>query len=48
VIGENRQIAMTNGQFHDSFSAYQVHLYQFAGGTSAAPAPPTNVKAVAQ
>jgi hypothetical protein len=48
VIGENRQIAMSNGQFHDNFTSYQVHLYQFGSGTSAAPAPPTNVKAVAQ
>ena len=48
VIGESRQIAMSNGQFHDSFTAYQVHLYQFTAGTSSTPAPPTNVKAVAQ
>lgn len=28
VIGENRQIAMTGGQFQDNFSGYAVHLYK--------------------
>src|SRR4029077_15179069 len=42
VLGENRQIAMGNGEFHDSFSGYQVHLYQLNSGTSAAPTPRTN------
>jgi hypothetical protein len=48
VIGESRQIAMTNGQFQDNFGSYGVHLYQFGAGTSSAPAPPTNLKAIAQ
>jgi hypothetical protein len=48
VLGENRQIAMKNGQFQDNFAGYGVHLYQFSSGTSSAPAPPTNVRAVAQ
>jgi hypothetical protein len=48
VLGESRTIAMTNGKFQDSFAAYAVHLYQFNSGSSAAPAPPTNVRAVAQ
>ncbi len=48
VIGENRQIAMTNGKFQDSFGAYAVHLYQFSSGTSSPPVPPTNVKAVVE
>jgi hypothetical protein len=48
VLGESRQIAMTNGQFKDNFSGYGVHLYQFSSGTSTLPAAPTNVKAVAQ
>jgi hypothetical protein len=48
VLGESRTIAMTNGKFQDSFTGYAVHLYQFNSGTSAPPAPPTNVKAVAQ
>jgi hypothetical protein len=48
VLGESRTIAMTNGQFQDSFPGYGVHLYQFSSATSAAPAAPTNLKAVAQ
>lgn len=48
VLGESRTIAMNNGSFQDSFAGYGVHLYQFNSGTSSAPAPPTNVKAVAQ
>jgi hypothetical protein len=48
VLGESRTIAMTNGKFQDSFAGYGVHLYQFNAGTSSAPAPPTNVRAVAQ
>jgi hypothetical protein len=48
VLGESRQIAMTRGQFTDSFTGYGVHLYQFTAGTSSAPAPPTNLKAIAQ
>jgi hypothetical protein len=42
VIGENRQVAMINGQFQDSFTGYGVHLYQLA---SSGPNPPTNLKA---
>jgi len=48
VLGESRQIAMSNGQFQDNFAAYGVHLYQLSSGTSATPAPPTNLRAVAQ
>jgi len=48
VLGESRQIAMGNGQFQDSFSGYQVHLYQLSSGTSAAPAARTNVKPAGQ
>jgi hypothetical protein len=44
VLGESRQIAMTNGQFQDNFSGYAVHLYQFS--PTIAPAPPTNVMVV--
>jgi hypothetical protein len=40
VLGENRQISMSNGQFQDSFSGYGVHLYQLA---AARPNPPTNL-----
>lgn len=43
VIGENRQVTMTNGQFQDSFVGYGVHLYQFA---SAEVNPPTNLRAI--
>jgi hypothetical protein len=46
VLGENRQVTMTNGQFQDSFSGYAVHLYQFTPGVSSAPAPPTSLKAI--
>ncbi len=48
VIGENRQIMITNGQFQDSFSAYAVHLYQFSEGSNSAPAPPTGLTATVQ
>ncbi len=48
VLGESRTIAMSNGQFKDNFAGYGVHLYQFNSGTSSAPTPPTNLKAVAQ
>jgi hypothetical protein len=48
VLGESRTIAMTSGKFQDNFAGYGVHLYQFSSGSSSAPAPPTNVKAVAQ
>jgi hypothetical protein len=48
VLGESRTIAMSNGQFQDSYAAYGVHLYQFGSSSSSAPAPPTNLKAVAQ
>jgi hypothetical protein len=45
---KGRMLAMTNGQFQDNFNAYGVHLYQLGTGTSSAPAPSTNLKAVAQ
>jgi hypothetical protein len=48
VLGENREIAMANGQFHDSFTGYQVHLYKISSGASSAPVPQTNRKAGAQ
>ncbi len=48
VLGENRQIVMTNGKFQDNFSGYAVHLYQFSSGVSSAPAPPTALRAVVQ
>jgi hypothetical protein len=46
VIGENRQITMTNGQFQDSFSGYEVHLYQFSTGTGSKPSPPTGLRGI--
>jgi hypothetical protein len=35
VLGEDRQITITAGQFDDDFSAYGVHLYRIAAKTSA-------------
>ena len=37
ALGEGRQIAVTNGQFQDSFSGYGVHLYQIASSTTNPP-----------
>jgi hypothetical protein len=35
VLGEDRQITISDGQFEDAFSAYGVHLYRIeAGGTA--------------
>jgi hypothetical protein len=38
VLYENRSLPVTNGQFTDNFTKYQVHLYQF---THAEPGPGT-------
>jgi hypothetical protein len=38
VLGEGRQIAVTGGQFQDSFAGYGVHLYQIAVTTTNPPA----------
>jgi len=32
VIGENRTIKISNGQFEDHFEGYDVHLYKISGG----------------
>ncbi len=34
VLGEDRELTVRNGQFHDEFPAYGVHLYQIAPGSS--------------
>ncbi len=31
AIGENREIPLINGVFHDSFAGYEVHIYRIAG-----------------
>ena len=38
VLGEGRQIAVTNGQFQDSFPGYGVHLYQIGSSATNPPA----------
>ncbi len=43
VIGENREISISNGQFQDSFAGYGVHLYQLA---AVRPIPPTNLTVI--
>ena len=46
VIGENRQVTISNGKFQDSFAPYAVHLYQFTPAVGSIPNPPTNLNAI--
>jgi hypothetical protein len=38
ALGEDRQLAVTNGQFQDTFPGYGVHLYQIASSATNPPA----------
>jgi len=48
VLGENRDEALASGAIVDSFTPYQVHVYEAVGGTPASSVPePASVGLVA-